>query len=146
MLHVSCISDCSQDLRRILLAILTLVLIPVGIAGAQGPKKHLTDSPAKVSATNVSGTTVEVYLSSGETKTGPTQRPSIRFGARRAAELTITVNPALRYQPIDGFGSSLSESSAWLLATNLTESQRNDLLQKLFDPQKGIGLSLLRQP
>ena len=152
MIHVSCIAHCSKNLRRISLGIvLTLVLIPVGIAGAQAPKKHLTESPAKdsatkVSATNLSATTVEVYLSSAETKPGPTQQPSIQFGARRAPELTITVNPAIRYQPIDGFGASLTESSAWLLATKLTDSQRNDLLEKLFDPQKGIGLSLLRQP
>jgi glucosylceramidase len=110
----------------------------VGIAeGTQAPTKHTTE---------VSATTVEVYVSSEETKPGPIEQPSIQFGVERAPELTITVNPAVRYQPIDGFGASLTESSAWLLSTKLTESQRTDLLQKLFDPQKGIGLSLLRQP
>jgi glucosylceramidase len=135
-------------LRRIPLAIaLTFALVPVSmVEGAQAPTKHATEGATKVSATNVSATTVEVYISSEETKPGPIEQPSIQFGVRRAPELTISVNPTVRYQLIDGFGASLTESSAWLLSTKLTESQRNDLLQKLFDPQKGIGLSLLRQP
>lgn len=73
------------------------------------------------------------------------QQP-IAFGPVRAPELTIEVNDGVRYQTIEGFGASLTDSSAWLLWSKLSETQRHATLRKLFDPQKGIGLSLLRQP
>ena len=47
---------------------------------------------------------------------------------------------------MDGFGASLTDSSAWLLAKKLTDAQRKAALEMLFDPEKGIGLSVLRQP
>src|SRR5262249_60387371 len=46
----------------------------------------------------------------------------------------------------DGFGASLTESSAYLLKRKLTDAQRTEALGMLFDQQKGIGLSMLRQP
>ena len=89
---------------------------------------------------------VKVYEASQETLGEPQSQPSIRFDSPRAPELTITVNDAVRYQRVEGFGASLTDSSAWLLANKLTTAQRNEWLERLFDPQKGIGLSLLRQP
>jgi glucosylceramidase len=65
------------------------------------------------------------------------EKPAIRFGVERAAQLTITVDDALRYRTIEGFGASLTDSSAWLLKNTLTESQRKETLQKLFDPKQG---------
>lgn len=74
------------------------------------------------------------------------EKDAIAFGTVRAPELTIQVNDAVRYQTIDGFGASLTDSSAWLLSNKLSDAQRRETLESLFDPQKGIGLSLLRQP
>jgi glucosylceramidase len=45
-----------------------------------------------------------------------------------------------------GFGASLTHSSAWLIRNSLTAEQRGALMQKLFDPEQGIGLSTLRHP
>jgi glucosylceramidase len=89
---------------------------------------------------------VRVVESSETQNTVMEEKPAIRFGAERAAQLTITVDDAIRFQAIGGFGASLTDSSAWLLKNKLTESQRKEALQKLFDPKQGIGLSLLRQP
>ena len=47
---------------------------------------------------------------------------------------------------MDGFGASLTDSSAWLLDRKLTPEQRKETLDQLFDPKSGIGLSILRQP
>ena len=58
----------------------------------------------------------------------------------------ITIDEAQTYQSIDGFGASLTDSSAWLLACAMTPAQRQAVLEELFDPEKGIGLSYLRQP
>jgi len=89
---------------------------------------------------------IRVVESSDERHTSLEEQPAISFGSTRAPELTITVNDAVQYQSIDGFGASLTDSSAWLLWNKLSEAQRKEALQQLFDPQKGIGLSMLRQP
>jgi len=76
----------------------------------------------------------------------PRRNNSIRFGSQRDPELTLFVNDAVRYQKIDGFGASLTDSSAWLLRNKLSDSQFQKIMEMLFDREKGIGLSLLRQP
>lgn len=60
--------------------------------------------------------------------------------------LTLTVNDSITYQQMDGFGASLTDSSAWLLRYAVTAEQRTDILTELFDPDLGIGLNYLRQP
>ena len=59
---------------------------------------------------------------------------------------TIIIDPGETYQEIEGFGASLTDSSAWLLYKFLTPSERKKVLIDLFDPEAGIGLSYLRQP
>ncbi len=75
------------------------------------------------------------------------QQPDVPLGAADpGAVLVLTVDPTVRYQEIDGFGSSLTESSAFLLAAKMTAAQRRVLLRRLFDRTSGIGLGVLRQP
>lgn len=102
--------------------------------------KHATGSPQKPSSTEIE------VVESAEGKAALQSKPSIPFGATRLPVLTIHVDPARPSQTIDGFGASLTESSAWLLHYKLTPAQRKDLLEMLFDPKNGIGLSILRQP
>jgi len=59
---------------------------------------------------------------------------------------TITVNDSTQYQTIDGFGASLTDSSAWVIWNDLNTSQQAVLMQQLFSPTAGIGLSFLPQP
>src|ERR1700730_19256311 len=56
------------------------------------------------------------------------------------------VDDSVRYQQIDGFGASLTDSSAWLLWNKLSGAQRKETLEMLFSSSKGMGLSVLRQP
>lgn len=65
----------------------------------------------------------------------------VPFGAQ-----IIAIDPSVTYQEIDGFGASLTDSSAWLLYEFLNASERQAVLKDLFDPDEGIGLSYLRQP
>ncbi len=60
--------------------------------------------------------------------------------------LKITVNEAATFQPMDGFGASLTDSSASLIWNRLTPAQQAMLMQQLFSPSAGIGISFLRQP
>lgn len=89
---------------------------------------------------------VQVVESSEELHETLQPKQELRFGAVRDSSLTIRVDDSVRYQQIDAFGASLTDSSAWLLWHKLTEGQRKEALEMLFSRAKGIGLSVLRQP
>jgi glucosylceramidase len=55
------------------------------------------------------------------------------------------VDPDRTYQAVDGFGASITDSAAEVLA-DLSPAVRADTLRRLFDPVHGIGVSFLRQP
>lgn len=59
------------------------------------------------------------------------------------ASTTITVNDATTYQSMDGFGFTLTQGSAKLIS-NLSATAQNSLLNELFSPTGGIGLSVVR--
>jgi glucosylceramidase len=89
---------------------------------------------------------IKIYQSSEEKRESLAEKPGLAFRTGRGPALTIFVDDTTKYQEIDGFGASVSESSAYLLKRKLTDAQRTDALRMLFDRQKGIGLSMLRQP
>ncbi|KFU75291.1 glucan endo-1,6-beta-glucosidase [Amycolatopsis lurida NRRL 2430] len=74
-----------------------------------------------------------------------TERPSVTFGAKPSDQPTIVVDSRRTYQPIDGFGASLTDSAAAALQ-KLAPNVRDDTMRRLFDPITGIGVSFLRQP
>ena len=47
---------------------------------------------------------------------------------------------------MDGFGASITEASAHLYQTELSDQQQISMMTALFDKETGIGLSMLRQP
>lgn len=121
------------NLYRLVIAACVCVVIDTLPANAQGEK-------------SAGSTQIEVYRSSEEAHESLKEKTPLRFGKERAAALTISVNDSVKYQEIDGFGASLTESSGWLLKRKLTDTQRREALEMLFDRKKGIGLSMLRQP
>ena len=62
------------------------------------------------------------------------------------SDSTITIDETSRFQTMDGFGASLTDSSSWLIANKLDLAARRALFRSLFDPAYGAGISLLRQP
>ncbi len=96
--------------------------------------------------TNPPAGMVRVFESTEHTIGEPEERSPISFGPQRAPALTIFVDDAKRYQTMDGFGASITDSSAWLLRNKLSDSQFQKIMEMLFDGEKGIGLNLLRQP
>lgn len=56
----------------------------------------------------------------------------------------ITINASSKLQEIEGFGASLTGSSAYVLNQKMSTTQRNILLNDLFDPTVGIGITYLR--
>ncbi len=74
-------------------------------------------------------------------------QPNVSFAAGgNFAGPVITVDATKQYQEMDGFGASLTDSSAWLIWNKLNGSQKSELVGKLFNPASGIGISFLRQP
>ena len=89
---------------------------------------------------------VEVYESSVDLKESLQPKDALNFGETRLPALTIHVNTSKTYQSMEGFGASITDSSAWLLYKKLDAAQRKEVMEKLFDPVNGIGLSFIRQP
>jgi glucosylceramidase len=58
----------------------------------------------------------------------------------------IVVDDTMVGQTMVGFGSSFSQSSAWLLEEQLAAAPRAAALTAMFDPQQGIGLGAMRLP
>jgi glucosylceramidase len=73
------------------------------------------------------------------------QRPSVTFGTGHSDAPTIVLDPAERDQQVDGFGASITDSSAAVLY-RLDPAAREQAMRSLFDPRQGIGVSFLRQP
>ncbi|GAB1513143.1 discoidin domain-containing protein [Actinophytocola sp. KF-1] len=73
------------------------------------------------------------------------ERPPVTFGTTPSPHPTIVVDPDRAYQAVDGFGASITASSATVLA-GLSPAARAGTMRALFDPVHGIGVSFLRQP
>ena len=61
---------------------------------------------------------------------------------------TIVVDENTRFQQFSGAGASFTDTAAWLMNSSgaLSSATRTSVMQKLFDPNAGIGLSFLRNP
>lgn len=57
---------------------------------------------------------------------------------------TVALNALEKLQEIEGFGAALTGSSAYLINKKMTAAQRQSLVEDLFDPDKGIGITYLR--
>jgi len=96
---------------------------------------------------NAAGPTVSVVMTTGDQTNLLAQQPSATFATDSGSNpLTITVNPSTKYQTMDGWGASITDSSAYLMWNSLSTSARASLMNDLFNKSTGIGLSFLRQP
>ncbi|MBT9395582.1 RICIN domain-containing protein [Hymenobacter sp. NST-14] len=87
--------------------------------------------------------TVSSWMTTGDQSKLLQAQPAVSFGANSGAGTTINVSEGTTYQTIDGFGASLTGSSAYLLNQKLSAAQRDALLNDLFTGS-GIRLSFLR--
>ena len=90
---------------------------------------------------------IEVWLTRGDQASLLEQRPSVAFAPGSGTHSTkINIDPGTTYQTIDGFGASVTDSSAWLIQNELNSAQREVLMEQLFSPDSGIGISFVRIP
>jgi len=64
----------------------------------------------------------------------------------RAGVATVTVDDTQRYQRVEGFGASMTDSSAYLLRQKLAPGQLEGVMKALFSVEGGIGVEFLRNP
>ena len=90
---------------------------------------------------------VQVWKSSADLSTHLQRQDDLRLSAisgQTGPVVEVDVNQKM--QPVEGFGASITESSAFLINQKMTEAQIQALMVGLFDPSHGIGLSMIRQP
>lgn len=86
-----------------------------------------------------------VWMTSGDQSKLLSRQPDISLTRVGSTDhFTISIDPAKTFQVIDGFGAALTGSSAYLINQKMDAGQRHALLQELFDPSAGIGISFLR--
>ncbi|HZO74040.1 MAG TPA: malectin domain-containing carbohydrate-binding protein [Ktedonobacteraceae bacterium] len=96
--------------------------------------------------TRAAGPTVQVWLTTSDGSNHLTPQANLTFGSNTGNASTINVNEFQELQQMDGFGAAVTDSSAWLIVNKMSASQRNTLMQQLFDPNQGIGMSFVRIP
>jgi glucosylceramidase len=85
------------------------------------------------------------YLTTDDLSQGLAQ-VALSLGPSTDAGATITIDPTTTYQPILGFGASITDSSSYVMTKYLSPAALQKTLAALFDAQLGVGLSFLRQP
>ncbi len=89
---------------------------------------------------------VQVWVTTPDRSELLHRRDPVRFGTPAdPGAPTVVVDPQQELQQMDGFGASMTDSSAEVLH-RLDADARDAVVRELFDPVDGIGLSFLRQP
>jgi glucosylceramidase len=103
----------------------------------------LTGAPAP--AASPAGPVVRVWVTTPDRAEQLHERTPVRFGSGHSDAPTVVLDPTTRYQQVDGFGASITDSAAAVLY-RLDPADRDAAMRSLFDPRAGIGVSFLRQP
>src|SRR5688572_21555675 len=94
-----------------------------------------------------SNESVEVWLTLEDGSKKLVQEADLEFTAGPGTGTVLNVDPGTMYQRFEGAGAAMTDSSAWLIDTKLSTSQRDALMNNLFTrTDDGIGLSYLRLP
>ncbi len=129
--------------RAVISAVAALSVTGFAFVGFSAPPAQAAGETANVWLTTTSD-------AGGRTVTrGLQQQTPVTFAAGTGGSGTnITVNDATKYQQFTGGGASMTDSAGWLLNSGglLSAATRDAVMQKLFSYDKGIGISLLRNP
>lgn len=108
-----------------------------------GSSEEEPSEPADDVPENPSSGDITPWITSGDKSRLIAQMDGVQFGETYSTTSTITVNSSETYQEIDGFGFTLTEGSAEVIMS-LTSDKQEELLQDLFNPETGIGVSVIR--
>src|ERR1035441_649283 len=98
-------------------------------------------------APGLSAQQVSVWLTTDDQKTLMQPQPGVLFTNRvSASSPSLTIDGRAVHQTVEGFGASMTDSSAYLLNEVLPAASLQAVMQALFDRTQGIGISFLRNP
>ena len=89
---------------------------------------------------------VKVIVTSADLRQALTPAGRISWSTLEPHTPTIRVNEAVRYQRIRGVGGAMTDTSAWLMSTQLPPGTRAFVMRRLFSPARGIDLRFIRIP
>ena len=91
--------------------------------------------------------TVGVWLTTDDQKSLMQPQAPVDFQPGSAAALpTIFLDAYTRYQTVEGFGASMTDSAAYLMNQKIPPAALPGVMRSLFDRTQGIGVSFLRNP
>ena len=127
------------QIKMISFVIPAIVFIAVGCGSdKKDPNPGPPKQPAEIGK-------AQVWVTTGDQSKLLTKESDISITEITNASFpTITIDDSQKLQEIEGFGAALTGSSAYLINQKMNNSQRTALLQDLFDPVNGIGISYLR--
>ncbi len=129
-------------MKKIYLRLLAVGMLSIALYACK--KNIYSPDEATGNTTARANESVSIWMTSGDQSKLLQQQSNVTFAADAGtAGTTITVNDATTYQSIDGFGFTLTQGSAKLIS-NLSATAQNSLLNELFSPSSGIGLSVVR--
>jgi len=90
---------------------------------------------------------VSVWLTTDDQKTLMQVQPGVSFTNRvNPSSPSLVIDERAVHQAVEGFGASMTDSSAYLLNEVLPAASLPAVMQSLFDRTQGIGISFLRNP
>ncbi len=90
------------------------------------------------------GDSVQVVMSSQDGSKSLSSESPLQFGkARKAREPVIEIDPSKKGQSILGLGASFDHSTCENLS-KLSAEKREEVIDKLMNPERGIGMNLMR--
>ena len=93
------------------------------------------------------GVDVNVWVTTNDQSKKLERQPALSFsGGRGAGANTVFVDESQRYQTIEGFGASFTDSAAYLLNQKVPASQLNSVMTSLFNRSNGIAIGFVRNP
>jgi len=113
-------------------------LFLVALSGCKSSPENPPDIPPETQAD------VDMYVTAAN-KSMLFQHIPLAYNEKpnMAISTTITLNPSVRYQEIDGFGAAITGSSCYNLL-RMTPANRTKLLEEAFDTTTGAGYSYIR--
>jgi len=121
---------------RLLLSLITVFVL---LACSED---EIPDSPSSVDTEKGKA---NVWLTLGDQSMLLSKRNPVSITGIKSTSLpVITIDSTQLMQEIEGFGASLTGSSAYLMNKKMNAAQRDALLNELFDVESGIGISYLR--
>lgn len=118
-----------------------MLLSLTALTGCTKDKNNGPDVPP----VNTDTTGATVYITKGDQSRLFDKAGTVSFRKQAAGSApVITVDTAVTFQEIEGFGAALTGSSAYLLNRIMSAGARGTLLNSLFNPETGIGISYLR--